>query len=652
VLKLCLYILLITAANIANASEEEAFVNPIDICVVSIGDKKINSTKCSYDFNSIEDALAKITEIRRLGNKRQINIYFDSGVYRITKPITMDAEVAVNIAFLGQPDRSTVISASAVVSDLSTVSLRGGGVTALAKKLGIKNYLDYSESGFSKPVTPLPLIVVHNDELLPMARFPNKGYAIIGNVLSAVNGVNFQVIGFNKKKIHDESSVIVAGYFGRDWAFEKRVIKNIDPNNFSIGLDGDRLKFGAISGQRVFIENSFELLDAEGEWFYSRSSDVLYVIPPDGNKDITIEVSSISNIIKLIGAKNVTFFGITFQNTTGDALVFHGGKNVLIENSTIRNVGNRAVFISGENSGLRNVSIKNSGDGGVVLSGGNRKNLTPANLYVENSRIENYATNSKTYRPGVLIYGVGNKVIDSYIGNSEHSAIIFSGNNHLIRGNEITNTNNETTDSGAVYTGRSWSARGTRIENNYFHDIGSRENKNGNMGVYLDDQVGGIYITDNLFVDVNQAVFIGGGRDNYISGNLFINSSPAIHVDGRGMTWQKGMATSATGPLRLSLDEVPWDGEIYTKQYPRIAEILTDDIGSPKYNHLVNNYSITSNPLRTMDGAEKFINIEKYLISDSELHNCDKQLLQYLLLKFDKLPVNRIRGCYGFRLYK
>ena len=126
----------------------------------------------------------------------------------------------------------------------------------------------------------------------------------------------------------------------------------------------------------------------------------------------------------------------------------------------------------GSNNIVRSCNITRTGQGGIFLGGGNRYKLEAGNNTVENCDISNFATIVKTYCPAVDVKGCGNSVIRNRMYNAPHAAIIFYGNDHLIEGNEIFNVLTETTDAGAIYTGRRWSARGNKILNNILKVLG------------------------------------------------------------------------------------------------------------------------------------------------------------------------------------
>lgn len=63
-------------------------------------------------------------------------------------------------------------------------------------------------------------------------------------------------------------------------------------------------------------------------------------------------------------------------------------------------------------------------------------------------------TGLKSYRPGIWMDGVGNRISKCDIYDAPSMAILFHGNNHVIELCDITNVCSEVDDQGAVYYGR------------------------------------------------------------------------------------------------------------------------------------------------------------------------------------------------------
>ena len=53
----------------------------------------------------------------------------------------------------------------------------------------------------------------------------------------------------------------------------------------------------------------------------------------------------------------------------------------------------------------------------------------------------------------------------------------------------------------------------------------------------MDDLISGFAVYGNLFIDIQNGVFVGGGRGNVVMDNVFYNTTnSAVIVDARGLT--------------------------------------------------------------------------------------------------------------------
>jgi len=55
----------------------------------------------------------------------------------------------------------------------------------------------------------------------------------------------------------------------------------------------------------------------------------------------------------------------------------------------------------------------------------------------------------------------------------------------------------------------------------------------------FDLQMSGYEIYNNTFKNCYVGTFIGGGRRNHVHHNHYYDCTTAVHVDNRGMNWQK-----------------------------------------------------------------------------------------------------------------
>jgi hypothetical protein len=114
--------------------------------------------------------------------------------------------------------------------------------------------------------------------------------------------------------------------------------------------------------------------------------------------------------------------------------------------------------------------------------------------------------------------------------------------------------------------------RGNVIGHNYFHDI-TGPGLCGAQAVYLDDQSSGSVVTDNIFVNVQRAVFIGGGRDNTVRNNLFVDCREGVAIDGRGLDSKPVWRNQTFVELRKRLAAMNPDQPPYATRYPQLAQI-------------------------------------------------------------------------------
>jgi len=161
------------------------------------------------------------------------------------------------------------------------------------------------------------------------------------------------------------------------------------------GFQNNR-KMGMHKNYRM-VENIFEELDAEGEWYYNRIEKKLYYYPP---KDLDLnnalfEIPQLESLFYIEGSEkepveNITISNLglehtlrTFMKTSepllrsdwtiyrSAAIMIEGGENCLIENCFIHDVGGNAVFFSkyNNNNTVKNTHITRAGASGICFVG-------------------------------------------------------------------------------------------------------------------------------------------------------------------------------------------------------------------------------------------------------------------------------------------
>lgn len=563
--------------------------------------------KPQEDASAALDALlGKARDLRRRRPEAQIAIELPSGDLRLSRTIALDERDSATA------DHPLVIrgsggSTTRLRGDLQLQEMPEGFPATVRDVLNADAKTHVKVFKLPKDVAAYPAIdiVRHHDRsvgtvpfeifdglgALWPARWPNDDW---GQIDLGSGKSDFRAPSGRLQHWQAERELWAAGYWGEDWAFETRPVKSGD----GVMTLAEPPEFGMKAVNRFYIYHALSELDAPGEWYRDRSSQSLIVWPRDGGGNLSASVTK--SAIAMQGTSHVRLENVSIERFSGDAVQVVNCKDVVVQRVEIRWVGGRAVvFTAGTGNGVENSTISDTGQGGILLGGGNRMNLTAGGNFVRNSKMERFARLGHTLGPAVTIEGVGNIVSGNYIANAPHMAILFKGNNHTIERNEITGVVAETSDAGAIYTGRDWTAQGTIIRWNYLHDLRAAPGFEI-KGIYLDDLASGITIDGNIFLRVDQPVFIGGGRDNYIMCNLFVAAAPAIHIDGRGITWGKEAVADPEGEIRARLRAVPFTSMRWRKAYPLLVDLLSDDPGAPKRNSSKGNVVLHSEAYRLL----------------------------------------------------
>lgn len=422
--------------------------------------------------------------------------------------------------------------------------------------------------------------LMFNGQRQHLARFPNNdpsnpyggGWAYVDgkivNMYAEVLGEDRHTLLYKAADVREwarptEGEVFIFPRY--NWWNNIIFIKSIDRDARKLTLVKDA-SYAIRPGDRYYVQGLFEELDAPGEWYLDRQANILYFWPPAGaTGDIAVTVPTAPSILHVENASNVTIRGLTFECSNDNGISIKNCEKALVAGCTIRNVcsyvGSGVSVSSGRDNGVVGCDISHTGSSGISIWGGDRKTLTPANLYAENNYIHHVGVYYKQ-GVGISMGGVGNRASRNLIHDGPRMGIMFSGNNLLIEYNEVRHVNLETEDTGAVYTGgRDWiSSRGTVIRHNYFHDmLGFGRDSKGNWvsphfawGVYLDDNTGGVDVIGNIIARCPRAgIHLHNGRDNLMENNIILDCG-LMQVEYSGWTkdsrmWKDHFPTMVKG---------------------------------------------------------------------------------------------------------
>jgi hypothetical protein len=151
-------------------------------------------------------------------------------------------------------------------------------------------------------------------------------------------------------------------------------IRSVDPLTRTIVLAAD-CSYPIDAGNRYYVQNLLEELDAPGEWYQDRHTGEIYFWPPVDSHSVTVFAPRSRTILALgQGTSYVTFRGFTFQYFEGTGIALRGTSHCVVAANTIRNGGDysgSAVQVDGgDHNGVVGNDIYDIGSNGIVIDGG------------------------------------------------------------------------------------------------------------------------------------------------------------------------------------------------------------------------------------------------------------------------------------------
>ncbi|MBT3286747.1 MAG: hypothetical protein HN380_05310 [Victivallales bacterium] len=575
-------------------------------------------------------------EIRRLRKAETLPaagaiVQLAPGAYYLAESITMDSQdggtAAGPIVYQAEKAGTARLSGGVPVTAFGQVTDKmtrarldaGAQDHVMVADLGAAGVVDFGE--------PCPngmgCEVFFETQPMPLARWPNDKFAYVAGISEkkqfkshgrvGSKDPTFTYEGDRPSRWQGETEGWLNGFWFWDWAEGANPIVNVDPAKRQITLGGKPHSYGIRPKQWYYALNLLCELDRPGEWMIDRTQGKLYFWPPRKPKGDRVVVSRLLSALSLENVSHVRFRGLVFEAVRNHTAVVKGGQDVRFEACTFRNTGMRAVVVTGgKKHAVVGCDIYDTGNGAVSLGGGDRATLAPSEHVLENTWIRRYGRLKRSFCTAVSLSGVGQTARRNLIHDAPYIALWFSGNDHLVEGNEIHSVCYEANDSGAIYAGRDWSACGTVIRHNYVHDVTGFKGRGCN-GIYLDDMFSGTLIEGNVIVRVPRAFLIGGGRNNHIHNNIMADCKNGMHIDARALGWAKA---SVAGVMTTRLKSVPYTSPLWRERYPWLAKTLDDEPGVPKGNVVERNISWNSKFDRIHGKAKEFGTIRDNLTDD------------------------------------
>lgn len=521
------------------------------------------------------------------------------------------------------------------------------GVKDKVKEIDVKSMnvelAGISPKGFGRAALPSWSELFVNGKPQHLSRWPNDSTVLIGKIRCTGDiprdkkfGIGDPVFEYLEDRPSSWKSVEdmwIAGYFAYGYADDMIPVKSIDSSEKTITAAIPTM-YGFLTGasfRRWYALNLIEEIDEPGEYVIDKKLGKIYFLPGDEPME-HVNISILEEPMFYIEeSENILIQGFTFEYSRGMGVYMDTSDNVKIDSCTFRNLGYVAVSIgrgdlpggdiykaqhesdkkyedgiggvigtlssrlyddrlfnrhAGKNNGVTNCVIYQVGSGGINLGGGDRKTLTPANNYVENCQIHDFNRIEKSYRPGVSIDGVGNRVKNCEIFNAPSMAVLINGNDHVVEYCDIHHVCQEVDDQGALYYGRDPSERGLKVRYCYFHHLDSKHRVSA---TYHDDGACGMEVYGCIYYRAGTIpVLIGGGHDNVYKNNIFVDVPLAIHIDNRMQNWSKN-SLDKDGIFDQRLRTIKYDQPPYSSAYPLLADYWKGDPSFPRNNLIAGN---------------------------------------------------------------
>ena len=440
-----------------------------------------------------------------------------------------------------------------------------------------------------------PIYSFDDESALLLARYPNKEggwypeqnpqtkFLKTGEVLKNGGTTEPSTFKYSERRISKyagRDDVYLFGHLG--YLFYHDEIKiNINAEQQTISTVVP-MSIGVRADMDYIIFNIIEELDAPGEYFVDKNTGMMYVYPKGDIATKTLNVSLLDKkwMLKTNNTSNVTFSGLTFENSKGGAIQVDGGENVRIEYCDFKNLGTDAVEmgvrknmaytnigdpsewkdydketgdnwwqkqtnhwrrddkqVAGKNHGLYGCRISNTGQNGVIVSGGNLHTDELSGYYIENCIFEYIALYKRTYAPAISLNTIHGLLIkDNVFRHIPAAAINGYASVMTVQGNDFYDTMSESNDQGIIYLNYQYPNLDVKFIDNYLHDTppeheikSSTSIMSQRSGVAFDNSYGGgVEYTNNVFANVPKGLFM---RNNIIyNNNVMVDSFTPIQV--------------------------------------------------------------------------------------------------------------------------
>ena len=554
-----LSLLIMGCSSLPHTAEQEVhFQTSFHVAPASLGGSDANPGTRSEPFLTVERARKAVRSI----NKEMIGdvfVYLREGTYELKEPLVFQAQDSghngYSVMYMAYPGDTPVITGGKRIS--GWVPAGNGVVKAGTSGLRFRQLY----------VNGQPQI---------RARTPNEGHF---NRLRYWNESDRTIVVTNSEVRNLSDIQDVEMIIHKEWTQNNLRLASFYLNGTEahvVPVEPDRTKafsghgYLRKNGQSYYLENAFEFLDAEGEWYLRAANNELFYKLRAG-EDVSAIVAVVPTLVQLVRlqgtpdapVKHIHFRGIVFEHSTwlepseegfatgqADSIVkgsewnyripgaihVQNAENIRFEGNTLRNLGATAVVLwSGvHDSAFVGNTFENISASAISVGMDLEKHPTdPSQVCRDNVIKNNFITKvGRDYHSSVGIfagYTEGLAIENNELVNMPYTGISVGWGwtsdttplkNNLIRRNRIHHVMKLLADGAGIYTLSK--QPGTRIVENYISHI-ARSPWSGDFpisGIYLDEGSSLITLTNNLLENVPIGILFHQAEYNTVINNM------------------------------------------------------------------------------------------------------------------------------------
>jgi len=601
----------------------------------SKGNDSFSGESLKTPWKSIVFAIKKVVEISNQIDC-DVELLIDSGDYDVNEEIVLNGKQGKNQLFIKAIKAGNVT----LRGDYVIRGMSGKGVIKhvclkgidLGVAVGDDNRLDFYCNNRRQPLAGWP-----NGDNLYIKKPLGTTVLKSGNRKEPIFEYdNRQMNRFAKKK-----DIFAHGYWANEWRDEYMRVTRIDTVNNSVTMETDFI-WGFKQGRPYRLLNLQSELDSVGEFFVNRQDSMLYWYSESYNskKDaLTLTRLNAKQMLSITNSENVVVDGICFVGGRNNCTLIYNCKNVELRNCRISRFGDSGVQVKNSwDIDIDGCSFESLGGWGVTINSGNKVNLRPGNVTVNNCIFKSLSNYRETYRQAIHVLGCGVLIAHNHFIDHPQSALRVDANDVVIEYNVFEDLVKKSYDQGAFDICSNFSFRGIVIRYNYWRNINEKRNV---AAVRFDDKISGHSVYGNIFENCGNTYFgavqIHGGNHNHIFHNVFVDCPAAVSFD----RWKKERFIKALEEDSKDKNLGMFSTDVYKKRYPELNKAWDVDINK---NYIHDNLIINAKEPYRRDGGESVITNNKVVTESTKLtRNIPKLLRKYNMgdIPYKKMGVQR-----------